>query len=95
MSLAPEEIKKIAHLARLGLDETLVPHYAKELSNIFDLIAQMDRADANGIDPMAHPLEMAQRLRVDKVSEPDQRELFQSIAPAVDAGLYLVPQVIE
>lgn len=95
MSLSPEEIKKIAHLARLGMDDKALTDYNRDLSNILDLIAQMDRADTNGIEPMAHPLETIQRLRADQITETDQRESFQSIAPAVAAGLYLVPQVIE
>jgi len=95
MSLGPDEIKKIAHLARLELNQDMIEPYAKELSSILDFIAQMDKADTQGIKPMAHPLETAQRLRPDTVTETDQRELFQSIAPKVEAGLYLVPQVIE
>jgi aspartyl-tRNA(Asn)/glutamyl-tRNA(Gln) amidotransferase subunit C len=95
MSLAPDAIKKIAHLARLKINETDLPLYVEKLSNVFDLIAQMDSADTENIAPMAHPLKMTQRLRVDEVTETDQRELLQNNAPAVDAGLYLVPQVIE
>lgn len=95
MSLTVEEVKKIAHLARLNVTETELPKYAEKLSSIFDLIAQMDQADTNGITPMAHPLNTSQRLRKDAVTETDQRELLQTNAPAVDTGLYLVPQVIE
>lgn len=95
MSLSPDEVKKIAHLARLGLSEDLLTPYANELTKILDLIAQMDQADTQDIKPMAHPLEMSQRLRLDVITEADQRELVQSIAPKVEAGLYLVPQVIE
>lgn len=95
MSLSPEEIKKITHLARLAMDDNSLANYSRDLSNILDLIAQMDRADTNGTEPMAHPLETIQRLRADQITETDQRQLFQSIAPAVAAGLYLVPQVIE
>jgi aspartyl-tRNA(Asn)/glutamyl-tRNA(Gln) amidotransferase subunit C len=95
MSLSPEEIRKIAHLARLEVDASALSHYQKDLSNILDLIAQMDRVDTNGTEPMAHPLETIQRLRNDQITETDQHELFQKLAPAVVADLYLVPQVIE
>lgn len=95
MSLNETDIKKIAHLARLGISEHDIPKYSKELSNILDFVEQMNKIDTSNITPMAHPLDVAQRLRPDDITEPNQRELFQSIAPLVEAGLYLVPQVIE
>ena len=95
MSLDRAEVEKIAHLARLALDEDQSAGLAAELSRILDLVDQMSTADTEGVLPMAHPLEMSQRLRPDEVTEPDQRELFQSIAPQTEAGLYLVPRVIE
>jgi aspartyl-tRNA(Asn)/glutamyl-tRNA(Gln) amidotransferase subunit C len=95
MSLGPEEVKKIAHLARLAISEDDVPVYARNLSSILDLVEQMNAVDTQGVEPLAHPLAMVQRLRLDEAVEPDQRELFQAIAPQVEAGLYLVPQVIE
>jgi len=95
MSLDRAEVEKIAHLARLALDEDQAAGLVAELSRILDLVDQMSTADTEGVVPMAHPLEMAQRLRADEVTEPDQRELFQSIAPQTEAGLYLVPRVIE
>jgi aspartyl-tRNA(Asn)/glutamyl-tRNA(Gln) amidotransferase subunit C len=95
MSLSSADVKKIAHLARLGIQENDIPKYAGELSNIFDLVAQMNAVDTSHIAPMAHPLDVHQRLRADEITEKNQRELFQSIAPSVEAGLYLVPQVIE
>ena len=95
MELDRNAVEGIAHLARLAIGEDDIPEYARNLSNILNLVAQMEAVDTSGVDPMAHPLKMAQRLRDDAVSEPDGRERFQAIAPAVDAGLYLVPKVIE
>ncbi|MEE4376443.1 MAG: Asp-tRNA(Asn)/Glu-tRNA(Gln) amidotransferase subunit GatC [Candidatus Competibacteraceae bacterium] len=95
MSLGPEEVKKIAHLARLAIDENDVPAYARNLSSTLDLVEQMNAIDTQGVEPLAHPLAMTQRLRADQAIEPDQRELFQAIAPQAEAGLYLVPKVIE
>jgi len=95
MSLDKTDVEKIAHLARLAIDESEVPHYAQDLNNIFNLVEQMNEADTNNITPMAHPLDAHQRLRADNVSETNNRELFQSIAPKTEAGVYLVPQVIE
>lgn len=95
MSLQPEDVAKIAHLARLALRDEDVPKYAGDLSNILDLVEQMNAVDTSGVEPMAHPLDAVQRLRPDEVSEGDQREKFQSIAPQTEAGLYLVPKVIE
>ena len=95
MSLGPAEVAKIAHLARLAIREQDAPAYARNLSAILDLVAQMNAVDTAGVVPMAHPLDMAQRLRADEVAEPDQRERFQAIAPRTEAGLYLVPKVIE
>ena len=95
MSLGPAEVAKIAHLARLAIREEDVPAYARSLSAILELVEQMNAADTVGVAPMAHPLDMAQRLRADEVTEPDRREHFQAIAPQVEAGLYLVPKVIE
>ena len=95
MSLGPVEVAKIAHLARLAIREQDAPAYARNLSAILDLVAQMNAVDTTGVVPMAHPLDMAQRLRADAVTEANQREHFQAIAPRVEAGLYLVPKVIE
>lgn len=95
MSLGSAEVAKIAHLARLAIREQDVPLYARNLSAILELVEQMNAVDTHGVAPMAHPLDMAQRLRVDGVSEDNQREHFQAIAPRTEAGLYLVPKVIE
>jgi aspartyl-tRNA(Asn)/glutamyl-tRNA(Gln) amidotransferase subunit C len=95
MSLNRSEVEKIAHLARLEISETDVASYAHSLSDILGLVAQMDTVNVHGVAPMAHPLDAVQRLRVDEVVESNQREKFQAIAPQVEAGLYLVPKVIE
>lgn len=95
MSLDAREVEKIAHLARLAIRDEDVPAYAGNLSAILDLVAQMNQVDTHGVAPMAHPLDMPQRLRADEVTEPDCRAEFQAVAPQVEAGLYLVPKVIE
>ena len=95
MSLSKEDVEKIAHLARLGLDPADAAPLGRDLSNILDLVAQMDAVDTSGVEPMAHPLEMAQRLRPDVVSETDHRDDYQAVAPETENGLYLVPKVIE
>lgn len=95
MSLTAEEVKKIAHLARLGIEEQDVPHYAEDLSGMLELMAAMGEVDTGNVLPMAHPLDLQQRLRSDAVTERNEREKFQAIAPQVEAGLYLVPKVIE
>lgn len=94
MSLDSNDVLKIAHLARLAIHQEDITHYARNLSNILDFVAQMNSADTTSIAPMAHPLDATQRLRPDAMTETDQRELFQQNAPMVEAGLYLVPQVI-
>jgi aspartyl-tRNA(Asn)/glutamyl-tRNA(Gln) amidotransferase subunit C len=95
MSLSANEVKKIAHLARLGIDTNDIDAYAKSLSGILNLVAEMNTLSTDAILPMAHPLNQVQRLRADLVTEINQREQFQSIAPQVEAGLYLVPKVID
>lgn len=95
MSLDAAAVQKIAHLARLAITAQDIPEYAHNLSNILTLVEQMSAVDTQGVTPMAHPLDATQRLRPDAVTETDQRERFQAIAPQVEAGLYLVPRVIE
>lgn len=95
MSLEPEEVKRIASLARLAVPDADIPGYVRDLSAILDLVAQMNAVVTANVEPLAHPLDMAQRLRADGVTEADQRTRFQSIAPQTEHGLYLVPKVIE
>jgi aspartyl-tRNA(Asn)/glutamyl-tRNA(Gln) amidotransferase subunit C len=95
MSLDRDQVRKIAHLARLEISEAESSAYAESLSRILGLIEQMNAVDTTGVEPMAHPNDAGLRLRADAVSEADQRERFQAVAPATEAGLYLVPKVIE
>lgn len=95
MSLDADAVKKIAVLARLKIDEADVPGYVSNLSDIINLVEQMNAVDTEGVVPMSHPMEAVQRLREDKVTETNQRDAFQAIAPKTEDGLYLVPQVIE
>lgn len=95
MSLKTEDVKNIAHLARLEISEDHLTRYASDLSSILDLVEQMNRVDTDMVQPMAHPQDMQQRLREDLPTEPNQRDKFQSIAPDVEHGLYRVPKVIE
>ncbi|HLB43075.1 MAG TPA: Asp-tRNA(Asn)/Glu-tRNA(Gln) amidotransferase subunit GatC [Gammaproteobacteria bacterium] len=95
MSLKPEEVEKIAHLARLNLLENDIALYTTQLRGILDLIEQMNKTDTSHVEPLAHPLDISQRLRLDIITEPNLRDKFQQIAPRVEAGLYLVPQVID
>ena len=90
-----DEVAKIAHLARLEMNDTEAEAYAGSLSQILGLIEQMNAVDTTGIEPMAHPRDAVLRLRKDVVSEENQREKFQAISPATEAGLFLVPKVIE
>lgn len=95
MSLTTADVKKITHLARLNMSDEDIALYTPQLSHILAFVEDMNQADTSHIDPVANPLELSQRLRPDVVTESDQREAFQKIAPEVQAGLYLVPKVIE
>jgi aspartyl-tRNA(Asn)/glutamyl-tRNA(Gln) amidotransferase subunit C len=95
MSLNSDEVRKIAYLARLAIRAEEMPTYSRDLSSILELVEQMNAVDTGGVEPMAHPLNMSQRLRSDRVTEGNQRERFQALAPQAEADLYLVPKVIE
>lgn len=95
MSLTLEDVHKIAGLARIAVSEDDAIATRDKLNNIFGLIEQMQAVDTRHVAPMSHPQDVSQRLREDAVSETDQREAFQRIAPQTEAGLYLVPKVIE
>ncbi len=95
MTLTLEEVTKIAYLARIQIEPNEAGRYVRDLSGILEFVAQMNAVDTDAVAPMAHPLDLSQRLREDKVTEENQRDLFQAIAPRVEAGLYLVPKVIE
>lgn len=95
MSLTADQVRNVAHLARLGLDDDQIGDYAGELSNILDVVARLEQADTSGVEPMAHPLDLAARLRTDRAVPVASRDDFQAIAPATADGVYLVPKVIE
>lgn len=99
MSLTLQDIGRIAHLARLELDEPQAQRMLTRLNGFFDIVEQMQAVDTTGVEPLAHPTaaidHVALRLRDDVVSEPNQREANQHSAPAVERGLFLVPKVIE
>lgn len=95
MSLDRNDVEKIAHLARLQIDESDVQEYAENLSNILDLVDQMQSIDTTEVSPLAHPHDAVQRLRVDEITEENKRDELQSVSPAVENGLFLVPKVIE
>jgi aspartyl-tRNA(Asn)/glutamyl-tRNA(Gln) amidotransferase subunit C len=99
--LTEEEIKQIAHLARIQVSQTEVTEFNDSLNNIFGMIDQLQSVDTQGVEPMAHPSDAGQFLRADQVSETNQREAYQACAPRVSSqddgqeGLYLVPKVID
>jgi len=95
MSLPIDQVKRIAHLARIAATDAEAAAVQADLNRIFALIEEMNAVDTEGIEPMAHPLDLTVRLREDEVREGDRREAFQAVAPQVEAGLYLVPKVIE
>lgn len=99
MSLSADEVARIARLARIAIAPEEAPEVLSRLNRVLALVEEMRAVDTAGIEPMAHALEAylpaGQRLRADEVSEPDRRALYQSVAPAVEEGLYLVPKVIE
>jgi aspartyl-tRNA(Asn)/glutamyl-tRNA(Gln) amidotransferase subunit C len=96
MSLTRQDVEKIAHLARLSISEQEMPVYVASLSSIVNFVDELSRAETGSVEPMAHPLEgQRQRLRPDAVSETDHHDKYQKNAPSVQAGLYVVPRVIE
>lgn len=95
MSLSRSDVQLIASLARLEVDEEMLDIYAAELSNIMEMVSEMQEVDTDAIEPMSHPQDMELRLRSDDVTELEQREELQEIAPQTSEGLYLVPKVLE
>jgi aspartyl-tRNA(Asn)/glutamyl-tRNA(Gln) amidotransferase subunit C len=95
MSLSVADIRRIAQLARLSVTEAEIAAVQHELNGILALVEQLKAADTSGIEPMSHAQDVMLRLREDVVTEDDQHRVFQSIAPQVEADLYLVPRVIE
>ncbi|MCP5245134.1 MAG: Asp-tRNA(Asn)/Glu-tRNA(Gln) amidotransferase subunit GatC [Burkholderiales bacterium] len=95
MTLSIHDVKQIAELAYIEVSDDEVKSTLTQLSDIFKLIETMQATDTSKVEPMSHAQDLMQRLRDDQVTESDQRELCQSIAPQVEEGLYLVPKVIE
>jgi aspartyl-tRNA(Asn)/glutamyl-tRNA(Gln) amidotransferase subunit C len=99
MSLDPEQIRRIARLARIAVSEPETVETAARLNDLLGLVEQLQSVDTSGIEPMAHALDAqfsaSQRLREDRAIEPNRRDAFQAVAPAVEKGLYLVPRVVE
>jgi aspartyl-tRNA(Asn)/glutamyl-tRNA(Gln) amidotransferase subunit C len=95
MSLTLEQVHRIAHLARIEVSDGEARSTLMHLNGIFSLIEEMQAVDTQGVEPMAHAQNLAQRLREDRVTEGDRRDAFQAVAPETEAGLYLVPKVIE
>lgn len=95
MSLTRDDVKRAARLARIAIDENEADEVLKQLDRIFLMIEQMRAVDVTNVEPMSHAQDVTLRLRDDVVTESDQHELFQSVAPHVERGLYLVPKVIE
>ena len=95
MSLPIDQVKRLAHLARIAVTDAEAAAVQADLNRIFALIEAMNAVDTTGIEPMAHARDLTVRLREDEVRESDRREAFQAVAPQVEAGLYLVPKVIE
>ena len=95
MALTLDDVKRVAHLARIAINDDEAQSTQSQLTGIFKLIGEMEAVDVSAIAPMSHAQDVVQRLREDVVTEPVQRQRFQSVAPQVEAGLYLVPKVIE
>ena len=95
MALTLDDVKRVAHLARIAINDDEAQSTQTQLAGIFKLIGEMEAVDVSNIAPMSHAQDVVQRLREDVVTESNLREPFQSVAPQVDAGLYLVPRVIE
>ena len=95
MSLSNDDVRRIAALARIAITADESAQVLERLKRVLALIGEMRAVDVSRVEPMAHALELAQRLREDKVTERDQHQLYQAVAPAVEGDLYLVPKVIE
>jgi len=95
MALTLDDVKRVAHLARVAVDEAEARAVLSQINDVFKLIAEMQAVDTRGVEPMSHALDVVQRLREDSITEADQHTLFQSVAPQVEGDLYLVPKVIE
>ena len=95
MALPPDEVAKLAELARLSIDSQQMESTAESVSDILSMIDQLKQIDTDQVSPLSHPMDLVQRLRADEVIETNQREELQKLAPAVESGLYLVPKVLD
>ncbi|MCC7082858.1 MAG: Asp-tRNA(Asn)/Glu-tRNA(Gln) amidotransferase subunit GatC [Burkholderiales bacterium] len=95
MALAIDDVRRVAQLARLRIEDAQAAPMLAELNTILHLIGEMQAVDTSGVEPMSHPRDVAQRLRADEITEPDRRAALLALAPRAEAGLYLVPKVIE
>ncbi len=95
MSITKSDVQTIASLAQLDVDGDMLDHYAKELSHIFEMIQEMQTVDTEAIDPMPHPQDIVLRLRADEVTETEERDSLQAIAPQTSEFYYLVPKVLK
>ena len=95
MSITKSAVERVAHLARIHIEPADIDKYTLDLSQILDLVEQMNAVPTSEVEPLAHPQDIELRLRPDQVTEVDSRERFQAVAPAAERGLYLVPKIIE
>ena len=95
MNIERQEIEKLATLARIAIDDSTISEVSQRLSSVLDLVDQLQAVSTEGVEAMSHPMQATQRLREDEVTEINQREAFQAIAPETEDGLFLVPKVIE
>lgn len=95
MAIEDSHVRRAAHLARLAISDDQASGFVDDLSQILDMVDQLQSIDTTGVSPLSHPLDATQRLRADEVTEVNQRDTFQRCAPAVENGLYLVPRVVE
>lgn len=95
MNIERQEIEKLATLARITIDDSTISEVSQRLSSVLDLVDQLQAVNTEGVEAMSHPMQATQRLREDEVTEINQREAFQAIAPETEDGLFLVPKVIE
>ena len=95
MSITKSAVERVAHLARIHIEPADIDKYALDLSQILDMVEQMNSVQTSEVEPLAHPQDIELRLRPDHVTEVNSRERFQAVAPAAERGLYLVPKIIE
>jgi len=95
LKVTRDVVRKIAELAQLQIRESEIERVIEKMNQVLELVEEMQAVDTNGIEPMAHPLDATQTLRADKITETNQRDQFQELAPETQDGLYLVPRVVE